>query len=479
MKPNIGRDGNIGDHQPSHRRSIWRALVQSPRRTLFVAVAMTLIATIAAPAGAGSVASIGETTDAVTVWNANAGEAAIAACLSPDGNPLFESRMYAIAHIAIHDALNAIDRRFAPYVFDGTAGPLAYPDAAVAAAARDSLVTLIGQLPDPPIPQACRDAGIARVEADYAAALALIPDGPAETQGVEVGSAAAAAILALRADDGSDTLLLDFDYPQGDEPGEYRFTPGTPFAFAPGWGDVTPFVLQSSSQFPVRPPYGVNTKNYTKDFNEVKDLGGDGVITPSDRTADETEIALFWVESSPLAWNRIARTVSADRGLDMWRNARLFGVLNMAMADGYVGTFETKYDFNFWRPVTAIQLADTDGNPNTEVDPTWTPLVQTPPIPDHDSGHSVQGGVASQVLRRFFGDQTSFEACSMTLPAGSRCTDMSPVTRSYTSFTQASAENGLSRILVGFHFRNAVEQGIKHGARIGDRAVNLFMVPVD
>ena len=149
MKPNIGRDGNIGDHQPSHRRSIWRALVRSPRRTLFVAVAMTLIATIAAPAGAGSVASIGETTDAVTVWNANAGEAAIAACISPDGNPLFESRIYAITHVAIHDALNAIDRRFAPYVFDGTAGPLASPDAAVAAAARDALVTLIGQLPIP------------------------------------------------------------------------------------------------------------------------------------------------------------------------------------------------------------------------------------------------------------------------------------------------------------------------------------------
>ena len=123
MKPNIGRDGNIGDHQPSHRRSIWRALVRSPRRTLFVAVAMTLIATIAAPAGAGSVASIGETTDAVTVWNANAGEAAIAACISPDGNPLHESRMYAMTHVAIHDALNAIDRRSAPYVFDGTAEP--------------------------------------------------------------------------------------------------------------------------------------------------------------------------------------------------------------------------------------------------------------------------------------------------------------------------------------------------------------------
>ena len=226
----------------------------SARHTFFIAVAITVVATLAAPADAGSVTSIGETTDAVTVWNANAGEAALAACLAPAGNPLHESRMYAMAHIAIHDALNAIDRRSVPYVFDEAASSLASPDAAVAAAARDVLVTLIGQLPDPPVPQECRDAGIESVEADYAAALAAIPDGPAKTEGLEVGAAAAAAILALRADDGSDTLLLDFAYPQGTEPGEYQFTPGTPFAFAPGWGDVTPFVLQSSTQFPVRPP---------------------------------------------------------------------------------------------------------------------------------------------------------------------------------------------------------------------------------
>ena len=406
MKPNIGRDGNIGGHQPSHRRSIWRALVRSPRRTLFVAFAMTVIATISAPAGAGPVASIGETTDAVTVWNANAGEAAVIAGISPVGNPLHESRMYAMTHIAIHDALNAIDRRSAPYVFDGTAGPLASPDAAVATAARDVLVTLLGQLPAPPAGVA---AAILSVETHYAAALSGIPE-PNKTQGVEVGAAAAAAILALRADDGSDTLLVDFDYPQGTEPGEYRFTSADlPFAFAPGWGDVTPFVLHSSSQFPPGPTYALTGKKYARDFNEVKRLGGDGTLTsPSERTTDETEIARFWVESSPLAWNRIARTVSADQGLDLWENARLFGLLNMALADGYVGTFEFKYELNFWRPVTAIRAADTDGNPNTDVNANWSPLVTTPPIPEHDSGHSVEGGAAAQVLRKFFGtDQIS------------------------------------------------------------------------
>jgi hypothetical protein len=455
------------------------------RRTVFSLVAVialvalpvhTTAASPLRPLGANPLESTG---DAVTAWNANAGEAAIAACISPVGNPLHESRMYAMTHVAIHDALNAIDRRSLPYAFDGAAGPLASPDAAVATAARNVLVTLLAQLPDPPVPQACRDAGVASVEADYAAALAAIPDGPAKTQGVEVGAAAADAILALRSDDGSDTLLIDSAYPQGTEPGEYQFTPGTPFAFAPGWGDVTPFVLRSSTQFPPGPPYALTGKKYAADFNEVKRLGGDGTTTPSERTTEQTEIALFWVESSPLAWNRIARTVSADEGLDLWENARLFGLLNMALADGYVGTFETKYELNFWRPVTAIRAADTDGNPNTDVDTTWSPLVTTPPIPEHDSGHSVEGGAAAQVLRRFFGtDAISFENCSMTLPAGSTCTDVSPVSRSYTSFTQAAAENGLSRILVGFHFRNAVDQGIQHGTRIGDRAFRLFLRPV-
>jgi hypothetical protein len=220
-------------------------------------------------------------------------------------------------------------------------------------------------------------------------------------------------------------------------------------------------------------------KAYTEDFNEVKRLGGDGITTPSERTDDQTEIALFWVESSPLQWNRIARAVSADAGLDVWENARLFGLLNLAMADGYIGSFETKYLYNFWRPVTAIQNADTDGNPNTDADPTWTPLVPTPPIPDYDSAHSVEGGAAAEVLQRFFGtDEISFETCSLTLPPGSTCDDVSSVSRAFTSFSQAADENALSRILVGFHFRRACEEGVKHGRRIGIRAVKLFLRPV-
>jgi hypothetical protein len=452
-------------------------------RTILAIVVVFVVAvfpptTTAAPQRALGASRQGSPGDAVLDWNANAGKAAIAACIAPTDNPLHESRMYAMMHVAIHDALNAIDRRSDPYVFHGRTRRPASPDAAVATAARDVLVPLLSELPAP-FPQECIDAGVTSVEADYAAALGAIPDNAAKTRGMRKGAMAAAAILALRASDGSDTPLVDSAYPQGTDPGEYRFTPGTPFAFAPGWADVTPFVLRDASQFRAPPPYDVTSRRYTRDFRQVKRLGGDGTSTPSDRTNNQTEMALFWVESSPLQWNRIARTVSAGRGLDMWENARLFGLVNLAMADGYIGSFETKYLYNFWRPVTAIQNAGTDGNPNTSADPTWTPLVTTPPIPDYDSAHAVEGGAAAQVLRRFFGtDDISFKTCSLTLPAGSTCDDPSPVTRSFSSFSEAAEENAFSRVLVGFHFRKACEVGVQHGRTIGNRAVNRFLLPV-
>ena len=161
-------------------------------------------------------------------------------------------------------------------------------------------------------------------------------------QGIAVGQAAAAAILALRAADGAVGPFLNFSCPQDTNPGEYQCTPGTQFIVFEVWEDVTPFVLKDSSQFRPGPPYAVDKKKYTADFNEVKSLGGDDVTTPSARTADQTEIALFWLESSPLKWNRIARTVSADQGLDLWENARLFGLLNLALADGYIAMVDSK-----------------------------------------------------------------------------------------------------------------------------------------
>ena len=414
----------------------------------------------------------------VIVWNANAARAALAACIAPGDDPLHEGRMYAMMHVAIHDALNAIQRRSRPYAFNAIAPAGASADAAIAAAARDVLVAAIAEVPAP-FPQACRDAGIASAEADYAAALSLIPPGPARTAGIALGQASAAAILARRVGDGSDTPLQDFDFPQGTAPGEWRFTDNAPFAFAPGWGDVRPFVLQQAHQFWPAAPYPVTSHPYTLDFEEVKRLGGDGVTTPSDRTPDQTQAGLFWLESSPLMWNRIARVVADSRGLDEWQAARLFGLLNMAMADGYVASWRVKYDVLFWRPVTAIRTADTDGNRNTTADPTWTPLQPTYPIPDHDSGHSVEGGAAAEVLKRFFGtDAISFATCSFTLPIGSRCVDAVPVTRSFDTFTEAAEENGLSRILVGIHFRRATDEGTQHGRKISARAVRLYLRPV-
>jgi hypothetical protein len=417
--------------------------------------------------------------DAVTDWNANAGEAAIAACISPDGDPLHESRIYAMMHVAIHDAVNAIDRQSRPYTFDMQAEPGASPDAAVAAAARDVLVPLIGQLPLELVPQSCIDASVASVEAHYTAALSAIPDDQAKVQGIAVGQAAAAAILALRVADGAVGPFLNFSCPQDTNPGEYQCTPGTPFIAFEVWENVTPFVLKDSSQFRPGPPYAVNKKKYTADFNEVKSLGGDGITTPSARTADQTEIALFWFESSPLKWNRIARTGAADQGLDLWENARLFGLLNLALADGYIAMVDSKNHYNYWRPITAIRTGDTDGNPDTTGDPTWTPLRPTPPDQDYASGHAIEGGAGAEVLKQVFGtDEISFQDCSETLPAGSTCSDPSPVVRSYTSFSQAAAENAYSRVLIGFHFRKSIEEGTDYGRKIGKRAANLFLKPI-
>jgi hypothetical protein len=419
--------------------------------------------------------------DAVNVWNAHAGVAATKACIAPLDDPFHESRMYAMMHVAMHDALNAIDRRFQPYAFDKRVESGASPEAAIAAAARDVMVPLLGQLPRelPFITQSCIDAGIASVEAAYTAAIAALPDTPAKAQGIAAGKAAAAAILARRAEDGPVGPFLNSSCPQDTSPGKYRCTPGRPFIAFEVWGKVTPFVLQDSTQFRPGPPYAVTEKAYTTDFNEVKSLGGDGITTPSARTADQTQIAQFWWESSPLKWSRIARTVSINKKLDLWQNARLFALLNMGLADGYIAMSATKNHYNYWRPVTAIHSAEQDGNPDTIADPAWTPFRPTPPNQDYASGHAIEGGVGAEVLKQVFGtDTVSFQDCGVKLPDGTTCSDPSPVLRSYSSFSQATTENAFSRILIGFHFRKAVEEGTEYGRKIGQRAVTDYLRPV-
>jgi hypothetical protein len=416
------------------------------------------------------------TADAVTDWNVNAGKAALAACIQPAGSsdPGNESRLYAMMHVAIHDALNAIDRRFRPYVFDVQGATGASREAAVASAARNVLVQVISKLPATAASPACVHAGIASVEADYAAAIAALPNNDARMLGIQLGQSSAAAIVAFRSGDGSEKSQIDPNCPDPNktEAGEFLCVPGFPIVAAESWGHVTPFVLHHVSQFRPSPPHKLSSKKYAADFNEVKAFGGDGIGTPTRRTLEQTQFGLFWLEGSVLTWNRIARNVSANRGLDLWENARLFGLLNLAVADAYIAHFDAKYHYNRWRPVTAVRLAESDGNPDTVGDPTWTPLQQNYPTPTYPSGHSTAGGAAAQVLQEFFGtDNVGFSVCTLTLNG---CA----VSRQYVSFSQAAEENALSRILVGLHFRNDVEEGVKLGRKIGGRAANLFLRPV-
>lgn len=409
----------------------------------------------------------------VTEWNDIAGRATLASGLA--GNPLFESRVYAITQAAVHDALNAIDRRSEPYAYYGLPAPGASAEAAVATAAHLVLVDQFKRL---------MAYGYlsqqAMLDAAYAASLARVPAGEAKTRGIAVGNGAGSRLLALRENDGWDKQeVLDRSYPRGTSPGEFRPVPGADFAILPAWGKLPPFVLFRADQYRPGPPYRVDSKKYAEDFNEIKHLGGDGVTTLSARTSEQTVIALFWLEDSPLGWNRIARVVAAGRGLGPWETARLLALLNLALADGYIANWDTKHYYNRWRPITAIREAATDGNSDTTADPTWMSLAPTPSGPEYDSGHALEGGAAAEVMRRFFGtDNIAFTTCSTTLPPGSTCNDPNRVTRSFTSFSQAAAENALSRILVGYHFRNAINQGLQHGGSVGHHTFVHFLRPL-
>ena len=301
----------------------------------------------------------------------------------------------------------------------------------------------------------------------------------ANARGLAVGHAAAAAILAVRAGDGSDTTFLDFDFPQGTAPGEWIFTPGSPFAAAPGWGRVTPFVLEDATQFRPGPPDALTSRKYAADLNEVKALGGDGVTTPSARTPEQTEIALFWLESSPLSWNRIARTIATEQRLGLVGERAAV----RPAQPGARRRLHRHVRHQVPLPLLAAGLGDPRCGQRRQSGHQRRPHLDaagvTPPIPDYDSGHAVEGGAAAAVLRRYFAtDHVPFSTCSLTLPAGSRCNETAPVSRSYSSFSQAAEENGLSRILIGFHFRKAVREGIEHGRQVGRLAARRFLRPV-
>lgn len=410
----------------------------NPRRDLvrWLGIAAVAAATVALAAPLCARAAEASDANPVVFWN---GVAADAHAPSQGTNPMAQSRTFAILHAAVHDAVNAIDRRYAPYTAGLAAAPRASVDAAVAAASRDVLVTLVPE-------QA------ARVEAAYAQALGAVADGAAKTAGIATGRAAAGATLERRRNDGLAAAASRYQPRAG--AGEYQFTAPFDFAGFPGWGAVRPFAIDLRSHG-VRPPYALASAEYARDLAEVRDIGG---ATSRSRSAEQTEIAKFWYEDSPLGWNRIAQAVVRERGLDAWDAARTFALVHFAMADGFIAGFEAKYRYRYWRPVTAIHAAATDGNPRTEPDPAWQPLLVTPPVPDHPSTHTVLGWAAADVLIALFGDAQPFELTSLTLPS---------VTRRYRGFSAPAEENGLSRLYAGIHFRHAIDEGRRQGRGIG------------
>jgi hypothetical protein len=258
---------------------------------------------------------------------------------------------------------------------------------------------------------------------------------------------------------------------QGTLPGQYQSTQpfsATGFALFPGWGKVEPFSLNTSNQFRPGAPYLINSPEYTSDFNEVKAMG---TATGSSRTPDQTQLGIFWLENVPASWNRITQSLIAQKNLDGYKTAHLLAILNMAEADANIAVFEAKYFYNYWRPVSAVRLADTDGNPNTEGKAEWNILGKvTPPVPDYPSNHAADGGAAAELLKLYFGkDDFTFTTTSTTMPG---------ITRNFTSLSQAATEVSLSRIYVGYHFRYAVIAGEDMGRKIGKWVFENSLLPV-
>ncbi len=391
--------------------------------------------------GVLSVGSLAKS-DVVTDWNT----AALEAIRANRTAPPVASRTLAILHTSIYDAVNGIIRVNDPY-FVKEKGPLtASQEAAASAAAYKVLVTLFpGNM-----------ESFAKL---YEDALDGIRDGPYKRRGLEWGESVAEQILLSRAQDGSKAVVSP---PPSNEPGDWHPTPPDYIPYLlPQWGFVKPFAMPRSEFFrPGGPPDLTSTK-YAADYNEVKALGA---AAGSTRTPEQTEIALFWADGAgtvtpPGHWNVIAQDVGSARRNTMQQNARLFALINVAMADAAICAWDAKYHYNFWRPVTAIRQGDTDGNPATTPDPEWISLIITPPFPDYISGHSTFSGAAAAVLSLFYRTpRISFTTTSDTLPGA---------VRRFRGFLEAAHEAALSRMYGGIHFRSSNEDGLKSGLAIG------------
>jgi hypothetical protein len=412
------------------------------------------------------------------------------------------SRAMAIVHIAVFEAVNAIDRRYGSYLNFPAVGRRASMDAAIAQAAHDTLVALFpSQSP--------------HYDQLLAEDLALIQDGTAKRAGVELGRVVAAAILKRRSNDGSAHAepLLHEGYTPGNRPGEWRQDPISelPVALGAHWGDVTPFVLRSVRSFRVPPPPALNSREYAAAFNEVKRLGGNGVETKTVRTPDQTYAGIYWAYDGtpalcapPRLYNQITVAIANQQGSDVAEQARLLALVNVAMADAGIAIWESKYYYKFWRPVTGIREADAgsgpsgrgDGNGATRGDVTYSPLGApasnfeggtapnfTPPFPAYPSGHAGFGGALFQILRNFYGtDDIEFTFVSDELNGVT--TDNHGVVRPlvprrFTSLSQAEEENGQSRIYLGIHWSFDKTAGIDQGRRVANYVYRNALTPLD
>jgi hypothetical protein len=366
------------------------------------------------------------------------------------------TRSFAIMHVAIYDAVNAIDRTHRPYLVRlSGVSQHASQEAAAAAAAHQVLVTLY-------------PAFKTTLDAELQQSLAQIPDGNDKLEGIRIGQTVANRILDLRSNDGANAQPIPYVF--GTAPGEYQSTPPN-FPVQPQfthWSRVTPFALESASQFRPGPPPALTSDTYSDAFNQIKSLG---IANSTTATADEALTGRFWNGAIQNYWNEIAQTVSLAHTLTTAQNARLFALLNLSFADDVIAFYDAKYTYNFWRPVTAIRAGDADNNPETVADPNWLPEVgKTAPDPSYPGAHAVISAAGAEVLISFFErDRFEFNVTSEVLPG---------VERSFTSFSAAAEEATLSRIFGGQHFRFDLTTGQRLGRDVADFVLDNLLTPV-
>jgi membrane-associated phospholipid phosphatase len=402
------------------------------------------------PGGVPAAAPGAATVDPVIAWNREL--LGILGTAGAQPATIHATRSLAILHAAMYDAVDSIERTSLPYVVSIVSPRRADPTAAAAAAGYAVLTSLYPSQQEP-------------LASEFQSLLGTVPEGYHKYEGVRAGEAVADALLALRADDGSS--LPQPGFTPGTQPGEYQPTPP---AFAQPafqqWPDVRLFVLRTASQFRPGPPPALSSTAYAAAFAEVKSLGAANSAT---RTADQTQIAQFWNQPIWIAWNNIAETAALAHHNTLMQDARLFALLNLTFADSTVAFYDAKYAYRFWRPVTAIEAADT-GNPALTGDPGWTPLANTAQDPSYPGAHAVISAAAAAVLGSVFGgDSFSFAAQSSALPG---------VQRSFTSFSAAAQEATLSRIYAGQHFRTDEDAGQTLGSRVAGYVLQHALQPL-